>query len=146
MKTVLWISGPPDSGKTTLRKLLTESRPRGPVFSTDRFVCQLHEWCPNETIGRLAQEHSPRRIGRFWDMMSTKYPDEAVELLLDEQRGVRGILNKKAIVYVIEGYVTRSIQSKVMQILETENGCYVWVVARSPVLDRMSGRQNWREK
>jgi hypothetical protein len=132
---VIWISGAPGHGKSSLSKLL----PQKP-FSTDRFVVALPKWCEDVKLCEVWERHGSRRIGEFLDWSTTHgYSSYIAGKMLDESCGF--VPNET--LSVIEGYTPVVIQNKVAAALEVQ-GCIVWFAMRFDQYNIIKGVRNWR--
>ncbi len=140
---VLWISGQPGEGKSTL-SLWVRGLAESERYTTDSFVCSLPKRWPGNPIAEAASEFTPDRIGVFLDRMvkNGKGP-EIAELLCDPENGFSPDASAGAI-SIIEGYMPLAIQKQVMQSLEC-SGFRVWVAAsRQQFEDVLKIPENWR--
>ena len=140
-QSILWVSGKPGDGKSTLAKQIAESLGLQP-FKTDHFVSTLHTWCPDPYIARLSQEYGTTRIGQLLDRLHKEDRAADIEkLMLDEKNGfvATGPLS------IIEGYMPLNVQRRIAKALET-HGLRVWIAMRRQHLGSFTRDRNlnWR--
>jgi hypothetical protein len=145
-KIIIWISGCPGDGKTTISKeLCSPNAGFGPLintFRTDHFICDIDLWCDEGLLLDKWQMYGNRRIGEFIDWcVSWRWGDYIAERLY--QAIIMACNNED--ILVVEGYMHYDIQCAVMRLLEQTN-YRVWISLRENTFTKVSNGLNWRKQ
>ena len=137
---VIWLSGRPGQGKTTLARILECSGMT--VFKTDEWLNNLPSWCPDAAVAQKITEFGPGAIGECVDhhcLPEFDRSDDFAKWFLDPNHG----FTPGRFITLIEGYMHSKIQLSVVRKLEAE-GTRVWMAINIRDLETFATKSNWR--